>query len=197
MDDRGWGRGGIRGAAGAASGCAALAALVCLQLLAPVPAAAESPFTRGSWEVATGVSPSGLRARTLGYFLADRVEVVAHFADVTLTSVEAELPDTDRRHREMELDAAVSVPAPGPVAPYLGLGGRRFALHDDRAPGVPAADAEGTDLHGLTGVRVLVGRSAALNLVLRAGTRRFDDRLAGTVHDGTFADLAVSLSRFF
>lgn len=193
MANGGWGRGGIWGAAGAAWGCAAL---LFVSLLAAPAAAAEPRFARGSWELATGVTPSGLRGRTLGYFLADRVELVAHFADAVWTSLDVELPETNLLDRELEVDAAVSVPAGGSLAPYLGLGGRLYARRDP-APGAAVQDGEGTDLHGLAGLRVLVGRGASVNLVLRAGTRHFDDRLTGITRDGPFADLAVSLSRFF
>jgi len=182
------------GRAGAAWGCALLLAL----FLLPHPAAAGEPrFARGSWEYGTRVSPSGLPAPTLGYFLADRVELVAHFADSVLTSLDAELPESSLlRHREVQLDAAVSVPAAGPLAPCLGVGGRFFSRHEQPF-GAPARAAQGTDLHALAGVRVLVGRIASVNVLVRAGTRRLDDPLTGASRDGAFADLAISLSRFF
>jgi hypothetical protein len=174
-----------------------LLALVGLVLCVPGPAGAEDArFDRGSWEVGLRPGADSVPARTVGYFVADNLELVAHVADSVLTGADPGLDRDPYAGRTLRLDARLNLPSGGALVPYLGPGMEVFS-HKVRLPGPAALDREGMDLHAVAGVHFLVGRVGALNLSLRTGVRRLDDHIAAATDSVRFADLALSWSRFF
>jgi hypothetical protein len=153
-------------------------------------------FDRGSWEVGIELNPNVGLEPSIGYFLADNLSASLHFAGHGIAYDNPSAPNDEVSEGELRLDGAYNFPTGGWLVPFLGAGVRSFS-EKIKIAGVTTTDKEGADLHGLAGLRFLVGRIGSVNLLLRFGRATTDDNLTRTSQDSAFADLALAYSLFF
>lgn len=172
-----------------------VAVLLCLLALPGTALAEASRFDRGSWELGIELNPNVGLEPSIGYFVADNLSIAVHVAGRGISYDNVSLPDDEQSDGEVRLDAAYNFPTGGSVVPFLGFGLSSFNEKIKQA-GVTQIDKEGREAHLLLGVRFLVGRIGAVNLLLRAGRATVDDNLNRTSQDSGFAHLALAYSLF-
>ncbi|MBI5136479.1 MAG: hypothetical protein HZA24_03975 [Nitrospirae bacterium] len=171
--------------------------LLALFVMLPAAAFAGDRFDKGSWRVGVALdSVDSSLTPSIGYFLADNLEIAVHLDSSVATISNPGAADDELESAEVGAVLRYSFPVGGSVVPVIGAGLASYT-ETEKSAGSTTSDLEGSLLMLSAGVRFLVGEIGSVDLTLAGAGGTVDDNVAGTSHDVSVGSFSLSYSLYF